>query len=272
MATLSDLVAALSAGTGLPSATVFAYGRFAREAGYISQKGHGRSAATMTAADAANLLIAVGATGTTREAGEAISKYRGLRGSVLKPLDRTGKKVIKWLEPLGYKSDGTYLHLKCSFGDFVQFMIERSIGPDLNKLLRTIPVLDDTSHNTKLQLKHTNFTTDMLIDAGASVACPDRDPLLYDVGIEFQFNRSGTYVIVKFYRLNLGDEDFLTLIFDEPDASTDSDENFGDLVISATLSEVSVAALGGCLSGRLFDGQASRHLRSSLFPPIGIST
>ena len=59
MATLSNLVSALAQVTGLPEATVFAYGRFAREAGLISQAGRGLGGAQMTATDATNLLFAV---------------------------------------------------------------------------------------------------------------------------------------------------------------------------------------------------------------------
>jgi hypothetical protein len=62
MATLSDLVTTLSWATSIPEATVFAYGRFAREAGFISQSGRGKGAAKMALTDAANLLIAIGGT------------------------------------------------------------------------------------------------------------------------------------------------------------------------------------------------------------------
>ena len=82
MATLSELVEGLAYVTRIPEATVFAYGRFAREAGAINQKGRGRAAAEMSATDAANLLIAVGGTAVTREAGDAVRRYRPMRGSI----------------------------------------------------------------------------------------------------------------------------------------------------------------------------------------------
>src|SRR5262244_3366259 len=82
MANLSELVSGLSVVTGVPEATVFAYGRFAREAGLIAQRGRGRGAATMGPEDAANLVIAVGGTAVTREGGEAINIYRPMRGLI----------------------------------------------------------------------------------------------------------------------------------------------------------------------------------------------
>ena len=78
MASLSDLVESLSRVSGVAEATVFAYGRFAREADAIAQKGRGRGAASMTAKDAANLLIAIGGTPITREAGQAVKTFRPL--------------------------------------------------------------------------------------------------------------------------------------------------------------------------------------------------
>src|SRR5215471_16707790 len=101
MATLSDLVTALAGVTGLPESMVFAYGRFARQAGLISQKGRGRSAAAMTLTDAVNLLIAVAATGVTREAGSAVESFRSLKQGRLYDLaGGLSTALLRWLEPL----------------------------------------------------------------------------------------------------------------------------------------------------------------------------
>jgi hypothetical protein len=137
MATLSDLVTAISAVTGLPEATVFAYGRFARQAGLITQKGRGRSAASMSRTDAANLLIAVAATGVTRDAGRAIRIYRSLSGGTI--YDRSGEYTrgfAKWLEPLGVKRSDVGYRLKGDFGRFMEFLIGSTLNGDLAAVFR----------------------------------------------------------------------------------------------------------------------------------------
>jgi hypothetical protein len=137
MATLSNLVSALD-GCGVPQATVFAYGRFAREAGLIAQKGRGRGAATMTATDAANLLIAIGGTDVTREAASAINIYRPMKAAYYR--DKKGMSfapLAQWCEPLGLEHtnapsesagenlwiDGPRCVSKGDFGNLVEFLI-----------------------------------------------------------------------------------------------------------------------------------------------------
>jgi hypothetical protein len=78
MATLSDLVDAVAAAEGMDPATVALIARYAREAGFIQKRGRGRSAARMEIADAANLLIAVNASGAARDAPVVIPLYRNL--------------------------------------------------------------------------------------------------------------------------------------------------------------------------------------------------
>jgi len=80
LATLSELVSQIAELTDIPKATIFAYGRFAREGGLISQKGRGRGGASMTATDVANFLIALGGTSVTREAANAIALFRRMVG------------------------------------------------------------------------------------------------------------------------------------------------------------------------------------------------
>jgi hypothetical protein len=78
MATLSELVKAIAQIEGIEPATVSLIARNVREAGLISTRGRGLSAAKMSLADAANLLIAVNATVTAREAPDTVRKYRRL--------------------------------------------------------------------------------------------------------------------------------------------------------------------------------------------------
>jgi len=137
MATLSDLVKTLSWTTSIPEATVFAYGRFAREAGLISQTGRGKGAAKMTHRDAANLLVAVGGTAVTREAGDAITRYRKMRGSIY--AFRIEAKILHWLAPLGVKRSQPDETLRAGFGETLEFLIEQAQSGSLHRFLLSIP-------------------------------------------------------------------------------------------------------------------------------------
>lgn len=259
MAVLSDLVTALAAATGLPGATVFAYGRFAREAGLISQKGRGRGAAEVTTKDAANLLLAVGATGITRESGNAIKSYRRLKGHYLLPTEPNGKRLANWLRKLGSNRQ-----LDTNLGQFLEFLISQSIGSDLNELLRSIPVLAEGEENWSVWRKHPAFTLDMLFEKGAVAAWADPS-LGSQVGIELHFKRLEPFAKVTFYRqAMLGKDDLLTVFFSNPDA----EESFGDFSVDAYLTELSVAALGSCLSAKKINFKNKKSLRATLFPPI----
>src|SRR4051794_11597802 len=78
MATLSELVEILARVEGIEPATVGLVARNLREAGLITTRGRGLSAANMSFRDAANLLIAVNATVSAREAPETLRNYRRL--------------------------------------------------------------------------------------------------------------------------------------------------------------------------------------------------
>jgi hypothetical protein len=80
MATLSDLVSAIAEAEGLDQPTVAVIARYVREAGFIQKKGRGPSAASMAAADAASLLIAVNASTSAIGASEIVPVYRDLVG------------------------------------------------------------------------------------------------------------------------------------------------------------------------------------------------
>jgi hypothetical protein len=137
MATLSDLITTLSWTTSIPEATVFAYGRFAREAGLISQGGRGKGAATMTVRDAANLLIAVGGTAVTRDAGTAIKRFRPMRGTIY--AFRLGQKAVDWLAPLGIRRSEPDKTLRAGLGKTLEFLIEQTQSGGLQRFLSSIP-------------------------------------------------------------------------------------------------------------------------------------
>jgi hypothetical protein len=212
MATLTDLVAAVSAVTGLPEATVFAYGRFARQAGLIQQKGRGRSAAAMSIGDAANLLIAVAGTDVTREAGNAIETFRSLRNGRFYHFNG-GKSIfaaMDWLTKIGLAPDdipGTRaLKIRGTFGPFFEFFIESTLNGDLSKLFRSIPVAeipDDLRRRWERE-KSPYLKTSMedLIGKGLVTPKPVTDlEFGEDINVEIRFSRLIPAVEVEFFRM-----------------------------------------------------------------------
>jgi hypothetical protein len=85
MATPGQLVEEMAASLGMPVATVTQYDRQLAEAGLRSKGGRGTSAATVTQRDAANLLIAIGASPfagpTVKEAVRTCKAYGSLRAA-----------------------------------------------------------------------------------------------------------------------------------------------------------------------------------------------
>src|SRR6476659_9330502 len=84
MASSTQLSECVAKQLGLPDATVALHMRNIREAGLITQGGRGRSSARMTAADAANLLLASVGSLNPKDSVEVVGKYAGIgktRGS-----------------------------------------------------------------------------------------------------------------------------------------------------------------------------------------------
>jgi hypothetical protein len=79
MASLGALVEIVADAEGVDSQRVAAFARSIREAGLITSRGRGPSAAEMSEADAANLLIAVNAAETARAAPDTVRRFRALR-------------------------------------------------------------------------------------------------------------------------------------------------------------------------------------------------
>jgi hypothetical protein len=150
MATLSDLVAVVSKLTGLPEATVFAYGRFARQAGLIQQAGRGHNAASMTISDAANLLIAVAGTAVTREAGSAIETFRSLRNGIFYDWVPSAALMpgLEFLQHHGVspREAGQPLRVQGSFGPFLEFLIESTLNGRLSEFFSKVPVAEIPSN------------------------------------------------------------------------------------------------------------------------------
>lgn len=232
MATLSDLVSVLAKTTGLPEATVFAYGRFAREAGLISQKGHGRGAAQMSPTDAANLLIAVAGTGVTKEAGSAIKAFRSLNIAVWDDTlgNSPGRLLIKeWLRRLGPIEEGPTEEspaqegmtnnpkiglLKCTFGDFVTFLIETAAKSDFLGFLRKVATVEEPRFQKNPDIADFNFN------------------ITFD-----RANRSAQVSLQHFYTKT----EIFAINFIPRKLSRN------DLKITAQIGSASIAALGYCL-------------------------
>lgn len=107
MALLSDLVRTVAEIEGMDEVSVGIYARAAREAGFISQGGRGRSAAKMSTKDAVNLIIAVNGCALAKEVPNSIPIYRNL---IVSKCDNPG------VSPLG--------GAKAGFGDDLERLID----------------------------------------------------------------------------------------------------------------------------------------------------
>jgi hypothetical protein len=143
MTTLSTLVSVFARVTGVPEATVFAYGRFAREAGLISQGGRGLGGAQMTVTDATNLLFAVCGTRITRDAGKSIVALRSLPGEIVDSsysrIPKEFKSFIDSLKTVVAKknSDGRF-----RLGDFVDYLINEVRSGEFESIIRSLIIYD----------------------------------------------------------------------------------------------------------------------------------
>ena len=79
MAILSNLVKTVAAVSGVERERVGAIARAIREAGLITTRGRGPSAAQMSSSDGANLVIAVNTAETARSAPAMVRRFRTLR-------------------------------------------------------------------------------------------------------------------------------------------------------------------------------------------------
>lgn len=209
MATLSDLTLAVSHVTKLPAAAVFAYGRFAREKGLISQAGRGRAAASVTDRDAANLLIAVLGTGVTREAAETIKTFRQLKGRAYN-FGGYAHAFERWLKPLGLKrtkgNSVANFELQENFGAVIEFLMASTIDGSLSQAFSDIPVTEfpiglwrkwKSTNNQLLDL-----SIDRLVELGHLKTKP-RHELNFgeDFSLEIKVSRITPAVEIEFVRM-----------------------------------------------------------------------
>lgn len=79
MALFRDLIGTIASAESVSEMTVTGIGQYLRDAGLISKHGRGKSAARMTTADAANLLIGVNASDLAKNAVAAVAAYGELQ-------------------------------------------------------------------------------------------------------------------------------------------------------------------------------------------------
>jgi hypothetical protein len=258
MATLSELVACVARATRIPEATVFAYGRFSRESGRITQKGRGRAAAEMSATDAANLLIAIGGTSVTRGAGQAIRKYRPMRGDIYDFSPGSIKDVIlRWLNPLGLeladqRESGTDYRLKADFGEFMEFVLIQAASGELQDLLRKIPtaeIPDDLwAEWTRAGSEYLQESMDTLVEKGVvKIKSPDRIRFGEDVELAITFVRTQPRVDVEFKRMWEGAETVFQVTFYPPRREP---SGFEGLRVAATLTQHAIFGAARILTGQ----------------------
>jgi hypothetical protein len=238
MATLSDLVSALASVIGLPEATVFAYGRFAREAGYIAQGGRGRGGARMTVADAANLVVAIGGTRITREAGDAIKAFRGLRGN-LEPRYHGFPQIERWLAKYreSYPSRDYF-----EFGSFLDFLIAESMSSELEPLLRSLPVHDVPENAPDFWEIHERFTED---HTSVPLKASENINLFEDIILEIEFVPNFGQASISLQGFGLIAYHFFAVRF----GAGERGARFGDLATSSTITQRTLLSVGRCLSG-----------------------
>jgi hypothetical protein len=216
MATLNQLIEAVAGVTGLPKANVFAYGRFARQAGLIGQAGRGRSAASMTVTDAANLLIAIGGTAVTREAGVTVETFRKLKNGrcdfFAAPPFAAGiiAAGIEFLANYGVRPSGQGGNLSVKipgdFGNFFEFLINSTLDKSLTTLFHKIPsaeIPDDLWREWTAEKgdPHRLKSMEDLIEEGLITPAPVAS-LEFGVhfNVEFRFNRLVPSVEIEFQR------------------------------------------------------------------------
>lgn len=122
---------------------MFAYGRFAREAGLISQGGRGLGGAQMTATDATNLLFAMCGSRVTRDAGKAIAALRPLQGEITGASSREIPPQLKeWscqYSSFALEQTG---EVQLRLGTFVDYLISETCKGKLEDLVRSLKIYD----------------------------------------------------------------------------------------------------------------------------------
>lgn len=96
MASIGQLVRAVSQVSGIEEASVKLIARYIREAGFVSQQSTGAGAAQMSSGDAASILIAVNAASLAKDASKAVEEFGSLKLEYItefQPLDPNSREM-----------------------------------------------------------------------------------------------------------------------------------------------------------------------------------
>lgn len=216
--TLSQLVDEVSRITAIPVSTVFAYGRFAREAGLIAQGGRGKGGAEMQVTDAANLLIALGGTDVAREGPAAIRAFRELSGTAVFVHTPLATYFRNWLKPVGGRTRGTTLRIVPNFGEFVEWLILQGQDGGLERMLRETPTTDVPSGKWNEWCERYPYgeVDKAVADQFLRIKPADKVVLGEDVQLQLVFDRTGKQADVEIARDWTGLQDILIVRFIGP--------------------------------------------------------
>jgi hypothetical protein len=240
MATLSNLISALADATGLPEATVFAYGRFAREAGLVSQAGRGLGGAQMTASDATNLLFAVCGSRVTRDAGKAIAALRSLSGKIMESsLGEIPPELKEWSQRYSSFSLDQGGETQLRLGMFVDYLIYEACNGKLEALVRSLKIYDVPRTNPEFEEAIETFHKNKLLLPVKKAGAID---LFDDVDLSLSFNTTHYVFFELKYNFFLGN-DSLAIEFGEINFPPKG----GDLSTESSVSQRTIFAIGDCL-------------------------
>jgi hypothetical protein len=239
MATLSSLVSIVARVSGLPESTVFSYGRFAREAGLISQAGRGLGGAQMKATDAANLLLAVSGTRITKEAANAIKALKPLQGAV--EYFRQSDGLAAWMEHYSSFAMSQTGKPNLELGTFVSFLITEACTGAFEKFLRSLLIYDAPLRTDAIFEKvRSQFEADR---NSLRFKSADKIDIIEDIKVTFMFN--------TLYAADFRVEYNMWFTFDSMiirfGEATDS-KPFQDLVEYSSFSQRTILAIGDCLT------------------------
>jgi hypothetical protein len=245
MAPLSNLVSVLAHVTGLPEATVFAYGRFAREAGLISQAGRGLGGAQMTASDATNLLFAVCGSRVTRDAGKAIAALRSLSGKIMESsLREIPPELKEWSQRYNSFSLEQSGEPQLRLGVFVDYLIYEACTGKLEALVRSLKIYDVPRlivyPNPELEEAIETFHKNKLL---LPVKKPDAIDLFDDVDLGLSFNSTLDHAFFEIKSNFLLGNDSLAIEFGQINFPPKG----GDLSTESSVSQRTIFAIGDCL-------------------------
>jgi hypothetical protein len=142
VASPGTLVRGMAELLGMSQVYVGAFDRELAKNELRAKHGRGSSAASMTAIDATNLLIAIMSGAQAKDAAQAVQLYSGLRGTLQSTFQRFDSKVINFFDYRGRIDSGALklalvdsLSIGHTLFDFIFAMIESAESGELERAL-----------------------------------------------------------------------------------------------------------------------------------------